>query len=87
MFSSFSLSFLPFLKSLGFFFLYFISKNVVFKGLSCLLFSRFCDCALFLVVCEVPWRFGFLVSRSAALSFSVVICGAREHYNEKERIL
>jgi hypothetical protein len=52
-------------------------QNVVLKGLSCLLFSRFCDVASLLVVCELPWRFGFLVSRSAAFSFSVAVCGAR----------
>jgi hypothetical protein len=87
MFSSFSLSFLSFLKSLGGFFYSSFSKNVVFKGLSCLLFSRFCDVASLLAVCEWLWRFGFLVSRSAAFSFSVAVCGEREYYNEKERIL
>jgi hypothetical protein len=29
------------------------------NGLSCLLFSRFCDVASLFVVCELPWRFGF----------------------------
>jgi hypothetical protein len=85
MFSSFSLSFLSFCEITCLFFPF--SKNVVLKGLSCLLFSRFCDVASLLAVCVWPWRFGFLASRSAALSFSVVVCGERECYNEKEEIL
>jgi hypothetical protein len=77
MFSSFSLYFLSFGSLVCYLFL----QNVVFKGLSCLLFSRFCDVASFLVVCELPWRFGFLVSRSAAMPFSVAVCGEREYYS------
>jgi hypothetical protein len=42
----------------------------------------------FVVGClRVALALWFLVSRSAALPFSVAVCGAREYYNEKERIL
>jgi hypothetical protein len=67
-------SFLPLFNHLP---VFSFSKNVVLTGLSCLLFSRFCDRALLLVVCEPCVC--FLVSRSAALSFSVAVSGAREY--------
>jgi hypothetical protein len=76
MFSSFSLSFLSFYSTVYFF----ISaecrfqRSIVFVALSV-------DVASLprLVVCELPWRFGFLVSRSAALYFSGVVSGEREY--------
>jgi hypothetical protein len=58
------------------------SKNVVFKGLSCLLLSRFCDRALLLVVCEVPWRFGFWFP-ALLPSLSLLLSAARESISNR----
>jgi hypothetical protein len=70
-------------------------KSLVFSIFKECRFQRF---VLFAVLTTLPSRFvlgclrgalalWFVVSRSAALSFSVAVCGAREYYNEKERIL
>jgi hypothetical protein len=71
------LSFLSFLRNhLGFFNTSFL-KNAIVEGLSCLLFSRFCDVASFLVVCELPWRFGFWFP-ALLRSLSLLLSAANE---------